>query len=68
MAVASKSYCIGIINGLLRYKKGASSELSDWLPDAPGEYIETVVDEWKKGNPSDDDVAEVMRIAKGGKV
>ncbi|MDR2854935.1 MAG: hypothetical protein LBV40_02105 [Methanomicrobiales archaeon] len=58
----AKMYCIGIIKALLRYKEGNSSELSDWVPDAPDESIINVVEEWKRGNPSDDDIAEVMEI------
>ena len=58
----AKAYCIGIIKGLLRYKEGNSSEVSDWVPDAPDESIITVVEEWKKSNPSDDDIAEVMHL------
>ena len=29
-------------------EKTSSSDLSDWLQDALGEYIGTVVDAWKK--------------------
>ena len=66
LPAVAKTYCIGIIKGLQMYEKGSCSELSDWLQDAPGEYIDTVVDEWKKGKPSDEDVAEVLNIVKGG--
>ncbi|MDR1204118.1 MAG: hypothetical protein LBL26_01355 [Peptococcaceae bacterium] len=43
-----------------KYKEESSSDLKDWVPDAPGEYVDTVVEEWKKGNPDDADVDEVM--------
>jgi hypothetical protein len=33
--------------------------------DAPGEYIDTVIEEWKKGNPSNEDIADIMNIARG---
>ena len=62
LPVVAKTYCIGIIKGLQRYGESSVSDLSDWLQDAPGEYIDTVVDEWKKGNPSDVDVAEVLNV------
>jgi hypothetical protein len=65
LSAAAKTYCIGIIKGLRMYEKSSCSELSDWLQDAPGEYIDTVVDEWKKGNLGNEDIAEVIRIAKG---
>ena len=68
LPATAKSYCIGIIKGLQRYEKNSSSDLSDWLQDAPGEYIGTVVNEWKKGNPSNEDMAEVVRIVKVGRL
>ena len=67
LPAAAKSYCIGIIKGLQMYDKGSSSDLSGWLQDAPGEYIDTVIDEWKKGNPSDEDAAEIMSLVKGAR-
>jgi hypothetical protein len=67
LSVIAKIYCIGIIKGLWEYDRGSSSDLSDWLEDAPGEYIDTVVNEWKKGKPSSEDIAEVMSVARGDK-
>jgi hypothetical protein len=61
----AKIHCIGIIKGLLKYEKESNSDLSEWVPDAPGESIINVVDEWKEGNPSSDDIAEVMEIVEG---
>ena len=58
----AKAYCIGIIKGLLLYREKSASALSDWLEDAPGEYIDTVIEEWKKGNPSEDDIVEVLNV------
>jgi tRNA isopentenyl-2-thiomethyl-A-37 hydroxylase MiaE len=65
LPVAAKTYCIGIIKGLWKYEKESSSDLADWVPDARSEFIHTVVDEWKCGNPDDDDIAEVMSFADG---
>jgi len=61
----AKIYCIGIVKGLLLYDKKSCSDFYDWVQDAPGEYIDTVIDEWKKGKPADEDIAEVMNIARG---
>jgi hypothetical protein len=66
LPAVAKAHCIGIIKGLWSYEKDSASEFKDWVPDAPGEYVSFVVDEWKKGNPSDEDVAEVMNFMKGG--
>jgi hypothetical protein len=61
----AKIHCIGMIKGLQRYEKESTSDVSEWVPDAPNESIITVVDEWKKGNPSSDDIAEIMKIVEG---
>jgi hypothetical protein len=66
LPAVAKTYCVGIVKGLQMYEKGSCSDLSDWLQDAPGEYIDTVIDEWKKGNPGNDDIADVMNVVKGG--
>ncbi|MDR1438829.1 MAG: hypothetical protein LBJ10_02090 [Clostridiales bacterium] len=66
LPAAAKNYCIGIIKGLQRYDEGATSDISDWIPDAPSESIGTVIEEWKKGSASDNDTADIMRVAKGG--
>ena len=65
LPAAAKAYCIGIIKGLQMYGKGSRSDLSEWLQDAPGEYIDAVFYEWKKGGPNNDDIAEVMGVVEG---
>jgi hypothetical protein len=67
LLAAGKAHCIGIIKGLWMYEAGSSSDFSGWVVDAPGEYVGTVVDEWKKGNPPSEDIAEIMDIARGAR-
>jgi len=67
LSAAAKAYCIGIIKGLWEYKAKSISDFKDWVTDAPGEYVDTVVEEWRKGNPNDKDIAEVMSVVKGGR-
>ena len=64
LPAAAKAYCIGIIRGLWMYKEESTSDFADWVEDAPDQYVDTVIDEWKKGNPPSEDIAEVMSIAK----
>jgi hypothetical protein len=64
LTAAAKANCIGIVRGLWKYEKGSFSDFAGWVEDAPGEYVDTVVEEWKKGNPSSEDIAEVMSIAR----
>ena len=66
LPAAAKNYCIGIIKGILKYEEESDSDFKGWVEDAPGEYINTVFEEWKKGNPDDDAVAEVAKIIEEG--
>jgi len=68
LPAVAKAYCIGIIKGLQRYEESSCSDLSDWLQDAPGEYIDSVIGEWKKGSPGNEDITEVMNVVKGGRL
>ena len=43
----------------------STSEILDWAEDAPGDNIEKVYDEWKKGRPSEEDLADVLEIING---
>jgi len=66
LPAAAKAYCIGIIKGLQQYEEESNSDLKDWVADTPGDYIDAAIEEWRKGNPNNEDIAEVMNVAKGG--
>jgi hypothetical protein len=55
----AKKYCIGIIMGISKFSEESNSEFLEWAVDAPSEYLSTVVDEWKKGNPGAEEVKEI---------
>lgn len=59
MTVEAKNYCLGILKGLQRYEQSFDSEFSDWVIDAPSEFMTEVMDEWQKGNPDPEDIEEV---------
>ena len=63
LPAVAKAYCIGIVRGLLKYKNESASEILEWVVDAPGEFVDSVVKEWMEGNPSEEDIAEVTDIA-----
>jgi hypothetical protein len=65
LPATAKAHCIGIIRGLWRYDEESISDFAGWVEDAPGEYVDTVIEEWKKGNPANEDIDEVMSIAWG---
>lgn len=59
MPLAAKNYCLGILQGLRKYSNCATSEFADWVVDVPYDYMDTVLIEWKKGNPTQEDLEEV---------
>lgn len=58
----AKNYCIGIIMGISKYSEESNSQFLDWAADVPAEYMNTVIDEWKKGNPFADEVKEIEEL------
>jgi len=65
LPAAAKACCIGIVKGLQMYDEDPDSEFGGWVEDVTGEFINSVVKEWKNGNPSSDDIAEIMMIVGG---
>jgi hypothetical protein len=61
---AAKSYCIGIIWGLWQYKDEATSDIRDWYDSMIESYVVDAVSKWRKGEPSEEDIAEVMAAVK----
>ena len=58
----AKNYCIGIIMGISKYSEESNSQFLDWAADVPSEYMNTVIDEWKKGNPFADEAKEIEEL------
>jgi hypothetical protein len=58
----AKQYCIGIIEGIRKYDTESNSDFKDWAVDIPLEYLSTVVDEWKRGNPDSKDIDEIEKL------
>jgi hypothetical protein len=58
----AKAYCAGIIKGIWEFERGSYSDFADWVVDAPGENIDNVFDEWKKGKPNESDIEEIGQI------
>ena len=59
MRAEANNYCKGILKGIYRFGKESTSEYKDWAEDAPGEYFESVRDEWKKSCKQQKDVKVV---------
>ena len=56
-----KEYCIGIIDGLIEFKKEPNTDFYDWIQDAPLDHISYVVDCYKKTKPDMKDLEEITK-------
>jgi hypothetical protein len=65
LPAAAKNHCLGIIKGLRKYQEKSKSEFKDWVTDAPDDYIAIVMEEWKNGHPSNEDIAAIMDFMEG---
>jgi len=65
MFAEAKDYCIGILKGICRFEKDSLSEYKDWAVDAPADFFEQVLDDWKKGQKgvTDEELREVKKMA-----
>ncbi len=60
----AKIYCIGILKGIYQFEKKSTSAFKDWAVDAPANFFDTVLDEWKKGQPDTKEIAEIEEFIK----
>ncbi|MEA3497184.1 MAG: hypothetical protein U9R42_14245 [Bacteroidota bacterium] len=59
-----KICCMGILKGLYRFEKEATSEFSDWATDAPGESFSYALSEWKENKQNAEDLKEMEEFVK----
>ena len=64
MYTEAKRYCLGILKGIYKFEKDATTEFADWAVDAPHNYFQVVHDKWKKRHKDQDDIKEVEGIIK----
>ncbi|HJH31179.1 MAG TPA: hypothetical protein C5S50_03110 [Methanosarcinaceae archaeon] len=62
MPVEAKKCCMGILKGIDKFETESTSEYKDWAVDATSEFLKQVVDEWKKGQNSQEDITEVEKL------
>lgn len=64
MTVEAKNCCMGILKGIHKFETESTSEYKDWAVDAPFEIFNQVLDEWKEGQKSPQDITEVEEYIK----
>lgn len=64
MRVEADNYFIGILKGIYHFEKESKSEYKDWAADAPGEYFEMILDDWKKGFKNAEAVKRIEEFIK----
>ena len=64
MHAEAKNYCMGILKGIYQFEKESKSEYKDWAADAPREYFEMVLNDWKKGCENPKNVESMNEFVK----
>lgn len=60
---AAKKYCLGIIEGLMKFSNTSGSDFREWVDDLE-DYAATVFEEWTKGEPATEDRTDVIYDAR----
>jgi len=66
MFAEAKDYCISILKGICKFENDSTSEYKDWTVDAPQDFFEHVLDDWKKGQKGVTNV-ELIAVKKAGR-
>lgn len=46
----AKLHCMGILKGIYKFEKEATTEFQDWAVDDPHDNFKQIFEEWRKGN------------------
>jgi hypothetical protein len=55
----AKLHCMGILKGIDKFEREATTEFKDWAVDAPHENFIQVFEEWKKENKNPENLEEM---------
>ena len=64
MYTEAKKYCLGILRGIYKFEKDATTDFAEWAVDAPHNYFEVVFEKWKKKHKEKDDIKELKDLIK----
>lgn len=64
----AKSYCMGILKGIHKFEKEATTEYKDWAPDSPDVHFDAILDGWKKRQADARLIDEMSRFIGSGLV
>ena len=64
MHTEAKNYCVGLLKGIYQFEKKSKSDYKDYIIDAPSEYLEMILNDWKKRCNNPEDVKEVEKLIK----
>ncbi|HPB64254.1 MAG TPA: hypothetical protein PKY42_03470 [Mesotoga sp.] len=62
----AKNYCMGILKGLHRFDKESTSQFKDWVEDAPDEFFERILNDWKKACKKPEHIQEMEDFIERG--
>ena len=62
----AKKYCMGILKGINQFGKESTSQFKDWAEDAPDEFFERVLDDWKRACKNPEHIQEMEDFIERG--
>lgn len=62
----AKNYCMGILKGIHRFDKESTSQFKDWAEDAPDEFFERILDDWKRSCKTPEHLQEMEEFIEQG--
>ncbi len=60
----AKYYCMGILKGIYKFEREATTEFQDWAVDDPHDNFIQVLKEWGKGNKDSKNLEEMDDFVK----
>lgn len=64
MAEEAKLHCMGILKGLYKFDKEATTEFQDWAVDDPHDNFRHILEEWRNRNRDPKDLEEMDEFFK----
>lgn len=64
MGEEAKLHCMGILKGIYKFEKEATTEFQDWAVDDPYDNFKQVFDEWGKGDKGPKNLEEMDEFVK----
>lgn len=60
----AKLHCMGILMGIYKFEKEATTEFADWVGDYPQDSFEQIFEDWRAGNKNPKNLEEMHEFVR----